>query len=154
MRQDLDPIAIGKRHFSRETNNPCNNPHNVINVTHHNPVLEYSPVQNNCDWHPDTHPATSGYGPSGPSSGEPNGKLISRRQRDPDKFSGESTEWLDYFRHFEIVATWNGWGEHEKTMQLAMCLQGEAQRVLGDLSPDILADYDSLVRELTRRFNP
>lgn len=77
-----------------------------------------------------------------------------RRQREPDKFNGETIEWLDYYRHFETVAQWNNWGEVEKAMQLAMSLQGEAQRILGDLPSYTLHNYEALVNELTQRFNP
>ena len=77
-----------------------------------------------------------------------------RRERVPDKFDGEKNEWVDYYRHFETVANWNHWDEHEKAMQLAMSLQGEAQRILGDIPPWIQADYQALVKELNDRFNP
>ena len=77
-----------------------------------------------------------------------------RRQRDPSKFNGESIEWSDYFRHFQTVATWNGWSETEKAMQLAMSMEGEAQRVLGDIPKEYMANFDILVNEMTRRFNP
>lgn len=77
-----------------------------------------------------------------------------RKQRDPDKFDGEKVEWPDYFKHFETVSEWNRWSNEEKAMQLGMSLQGEALRVLGDLSSEVKEDYDALVKELTQRFNP
>jgi hypothetical protein len=77
-----------------------------------------------------------------------------RKSRNPEKFDGEKIEWPDYFKHFETVAEWNGWSSRERGMQLVMSLQGEALMVLGDLPDDIANDYDALVDELTRRFNP
>lgn len=77
-----------------------------------------------------------------------------RKERFPDKFDGEKTEWVDYMKHFETVSFWNGWSYSEKAMQLTMSLQGEAQRILGDLPPRIQRDYDALVKELGDRFNP
>ena len=52
------------------------------------------------------------------------------RQRDPDKFNGQTIEWSDYLIHFETVANWNGWNDFEKASQLIMSLQGEVQGVL------------------------
>lgn len=78
-----------------------------------------------------------------------------RRQREPDKFNDTNVEWSDYLKHFEMVAAWNDWNEDEKVMQLGMSLQGEAQKVLNDLSKYLpLNDYDTLVNELSKRFNP
>jgi hypothetical protein len=82
------------------------------------------------------------------------GRRSYRKERNPEKFDGEKAEWPDYHKHFETVANWNGWGEQEKAMQLVMSLQGEALRVLGDLSDETQNDYEALVDELTRRFNP
>ena len=71
-----------------------------------------------------------------------------RKQWNPDKFDGEKIDWTDYLKHFEK-------GYREKGMQLAMSLRGQAQRVLGDLSfYGAVEDFDSLVKELTRRFSP
>ena len=89
-------------------------------------------------------------GPGGTS-----GRHVGRKQREPDKFDGERTEWGDYIQHFETVADWNGWSYEEKGMQLAMSLQGQAQRVLGDVAYYGRGeDYETLVGELSRRFNP
>ena len=78
-----------------------------------------------------------------------------RKQCDPDKFDGEKIDWTDYLKHFETVSDWNNWSYREKGMQLAMSLRGQAQRVLGDLSfYGAVEDFDSLVKELTRRFSP
>ena len=77
------------------------------------------------------------------------------KQREPEKFDGETTEWSDYLQHFKTFAEWNGWSYEEKGMQLAMSLQGQAQRVLGDVAHyGETEDYDSLLSELSRRFNP
>ena len=82
-------------------------------------------------------------------------RSFGRKQCDPDKFDGEKTDWTDYLKHFETVSEWNGWSYREKGMQLAMSLRGQAQRVLGDISfYGNVEDFDSLVKELTRRFSP
>ena len=83
-----------------------------------------------------------------------NGKPLGRKERIPDKFNGTTSEWQDYFRHFETVAGWNGWKEEERAMQLIMCLTGQAQQILGDVPAHVLNDYFTLVAELNRRFNP
>ena len=76
------------------------------------------------------------------------------KQREPDKFDGERTKWSDYLQHFETVAEWNRSSYEEKGIQLAMSLQGQAQRVLGDVAHyGETEDYDSLLSELSRRFN-
>jgi hypothetical protein len=82
------------------------------------------------------------------------GRRSYRKERNPEKFDGDKIEWPDYYKHFETVANWNRWGDQEKAMQLVMSLQGEALRVLGDLSLETQNDYDTLIDELTRRFNP
>ena len=43
---------------------------------------------------------------------------------------------------------------HEKAQQLVMCLRGEAQKLLVDLSAGQRTDYDNLRSILTKRFNP
>ena len=81
--------------------------------------------------------------------------IHSHRQRDPDKFNGQTAEWNDYFIHFETVADWNGWNDAERASQLIMSLQGEAQRVFNDIAPFMnTRDYRILVAELENRFNP
>ena len=93
--------------------------------------------------------------PGGPLGHRSNGRWVGRKQREPDKFDGERTEWSDYIQHFETVAEWNGWSYEEKGMQLAMSLQGQAQRVLGDVAHyGGTEDYECLLHELSRRFNP
>ena len=93
--------------------------------------------------------------PGGPLGHRSNGRRVGRKQHEPDKFDGERTEWSDYIQHFETVAEWNGWSYEEKGMQLAMSLQGQAQRVLGDVAHyGGTEDYECLLHELSRRFNP
>ena len=49
------------------------------------------------------------------------GPRNSHRQRDPDKFNGQTVDYLsDYFTHFETVANWNGWNDYERATQLKM----------------------------------
>ncbi|KAL4218975.1 hypothetical protein ACF0H5_021561 [Mactra antiquata] len=77
-----------------------------------------------------------------------------RKQFQPDKFDGKSTEWRDYIVHFESVSNWNGWGTSEKAQQLVMSLRGTAQKLLCELTPELTSDYDKLKEILMNRFNP
>ena len=92
----------------------------------------------------------------GPNEGQTLGRgHNNHRQRDPDKFNGQTVEWSDYLTHFETVADWNGWNDFERASQLIMSLQGEAQRVFNDIAPFInTQDYGALISELENRFNP
>ena len=83
------------------------------------------------------------------------GRQYNHRQRDPDKFNGQTVEWSDYLTHFETVANWNGWNDYERATQLIMSLQGEAQKVFSDVAPYIdTQNYGALIAELENRFNP
>ena len=77
-----------------------------------------------------------------------------RKQKEPDKYDGEKVEWQDFQVHFETVATWNGWTETEKGLQLATCLRGKAQKVLSELKPSQKSDYYTLTSVLAKRFSP
>ena len=48
-------------------------------------------------------------------------------EKDPATFDGGSTELVDYLKHFNRVAEWNGWSYEEKAIQLAMSLKNTAQ---------------------------
>ena len=85
------------------------------------------------------------------------GSLMSnrgRKHKEPDKFDGKSVEWKDFLVHFEQVSDWNCWSYEEQSQQLVMCLRGEAQKLLGDLTVEQRKDYDNLKSILTKRFNP
>ena len=77
-----------------------------------------------------------------------------RKAKEPEKFDGQSTDWQDYFVQFENVARWNNWSNIEKAQQLVMSLKGNAQRLLSELNPIYLDNYDYIVQVLNRRFNP
>ena len=79
---------------------------------------------------------------------------VLRREKEPDKFDGKSVELQDYLVHFEQVAAWNNWGYDEKGLQLSMCLKSAAQKLLTDLNPQAVRDYNSLRNALETRFNP
>ena len=81
-------------------------------------------------------------------------KLPHRKQKEPDKDDGEKVEWQDFIVHFETVATWNGWTDLEKGLQLATCLRGKAQKVLSELKPSQKSNYITLTSVLAKRFNP
>lgn len=77
-----------------------------------------------------------------------------RREKEPDKFDGKSVELRDYLVHFEQVASWNNWGYYEKGLQLSMSLKGQAQKLLTDMHPDQVKDFNSLKQALQSRFSP
>ncbi|CAG2247690.1 unnamed protein product [Mytilus edulis] len=77
-----------------------------------------------------------------------------RKEKDPDTYNGVNVEWPDYICHFEQVAMWNEWTDQEKAAQLSICLRGNAQRVLSELTKSELSDYNKLRSALTQRFCP
>ena len=83
-----------------------------------------------------------------------NSQAIKRKEKEPDKFDGRNIEWRDYIVHFEQVSTWNNWSPTEKAQQLAMSLRGQAQKLLGELKPGELNNYESLKRILSQRYDP
>lgn len=66
------------------------------------------------------------------------------------------TNFQDYtgIVHFEQVAKPNGWNDHEKAQQLSMCLMGNAQKVLVDLTLNQINNYSEICSALMQRFNP
>ena len=78
-----------------------------------------------------------------------------RRQKEPDKFEEGNMDWSDYLHYFKTVANWNRWTYDEMGMQSAMCLKGDAQRIVTD-SHEVngCIDYNTLVGELNYRYNP
>lgn len=83
-----------------------------------------------------------------------NSQAIKRKEKEPDKFDGRNIEWRDYIVHFEQVSMWNNWSPTEKAQQLAMSLRGQAQKLLGELKPGELINYESLKRILSQRYDP
>ncbi|MEW8341708.1 MAG: hypothetical protein AB2708_17830, partial [Candidatus Thiodiazotropha taylori] len=82
------------------------------------------------------------------------GHITKRKEKEPDKFDGRNVEYRDFIAHFETVALWNKWDQTEKAQQLAMCLRGQAQKLLGELNPNELNDYDHLRKILSQRYDP
>ena len=98
---------------------------------------------------------TSNTPPIGSNITQSQGPLqFKRKEKEPDKFDGRNVEWRDYIVHFEKVAMWNNWHDSEKAQQLAMCLRGQAQKLLGQLRPSELNDFEQLKRVLTQRYDP
>ena len=98
---------------------------------------------------------TSNIPPIGSNITQNQGPLqFKRKEKEPDKFDGRNVEWRDYIVHFEKVAMWNNWHDSEKAQQLAMCLRGQAQKLLGQLRPSELYDFEQLKRVLTQRYDP
>ncbi len=77
-----------------------------------------------------------------------------RRQRDPKSFDGVRIDWSDYITHFEAVADWNGWDDTQKAQQLIISLDGDAMKLLGQFSPEVKSNYDKLVAEMYRCYDP
>ena len=77
-----------------------------------------------------------------------------RKLKDPNPFNGTSVEWSDYYKHFQTVADWNNWTSAERAKQLVMSFDGEAIKLLGELSDFVLQDYQLLGQELNRRYDP
>ena len=84
-----------------------------------------------------------------------NQNYANRRQKEPDKFEESKIDWSDYLHHFKTVANWNRWTYDEMGMQLAMCLKGDAQRIVTDSHKiNGCIDYNTLISELNYRYNP
>ena len=77
-----------------------------------------------------------------------------RREKEPDKFDGDSVEWKDFLVLFEQVSDWNRWSYQEKAKQLAVYVRCEAQKLQGDLTAGQRSDNDNLRSIPTKRFNP
>ena len=116
------------------------NPNTIYNYREPNPTLRPQMNPNRRYEHPEVVYRTA-------ENHKPTHKQI-----DAPKFSGREVEWSDYLNKFEMVAQWNNWSPSEKAMQLAMALQGEAQRLLTNFPKHVVSDYDSLVFELGSRF--
>ena len=76
-----------------------------------------------------------------------------RPRMHPDRYDGQSS-WLDYKKHFQVVAKINGWSKSQMSYYLAASLKGIARAMLGTYSEEQIADYDLLVRGLGARFSP
>ena len=75
-----------------------------------------------------------------------------RREVAAPKFDGRM-DWVDYFNSFLAVCKWNQWNYHEKGLQLAMALVGEAVEVLSTLGV-LKYDFDSLISAIQFRYYP
>ncbi|ESO92976.1 hypothetical protein LOTGIDRAFT_162003 [Lottia gigantea] len=81
-------------------------------------------------------------------------RQIARKEKEPDKFDCQHTEWSEFIMQFERVANWNMWDPYEKAQQLIMCLSGPALKLLSTLSSSQLDSYEEVKLALTNRFNP
>lgn len=63
-----------------------------------------------------------------------------------------TTSWEAFQAKFELVAAANGWSVAEKAVRLATSLEGEAQRVLLDLTVGEMKDPQAVATAVTRRF--
>ncbi len=77
-----------------------------------------------------------------------------RREVRPETFDGRTCDWTDFIVHFEQVSKWNDWNEMEKAQQLGMCLRGDAQKLLGNLTMFQLSNYLAIKDALSQRYNP
>ena len=79
--------------------------------------------------------------------------MMERKPKEPQTYDGTS-DFKDYILHFEQVAIWNKWSDIEKAQQLVMCLRGQAQTILPDLTFDQMNKYSEVRAAVERRFDP
>ena len=77
-----------------------------------------------------------------------NKTFLNRKPKEPDTSDGIRIEWNDYLCHFEQIAEWNGWTDHEKALQLAKSFRGTAQRVLGELPREVICQYETFLIQI------
>ena len=68
----------------------------------------------------------------------------------PDKFVWNST-WADYPLCFEGVAAINHWSDDEKVMFQVYHVQGVAQEILENLTPEVRKDYSAILVAIEQR---
>ncbi|KAJ8346576.1 hypothetical protein SKAU_G00279770 [Synaphobranchus kaupii] len=68
------------------------------------------------------------------------------------RYDGQMS-WEAFQANFKLVAAANGWSVMEKAVQLVMLLEGEAQRVLLDLTIDEMKDPHALATAVGRCFD-
>ena len=61
---------------------------------------------------------------------------------------------MDYLKHFLQVSERNDWDDHETAEQLTMAFDGEVLKLLGELDNHILRNFELVITELTKRFDP
>ena len=79
--------------------------------------------------------------------------IMERKPKEPQTYDGTS-DFKDYILHFEQVAIWNKWSDIEKAQQLVMCLRGQAQNILSDLTLSQMNKYSEVRAAVERRFDP
>jgi len=84
----------------------------------------------------------------------PTQKPAFKKVKDPKSFDGIKIEWRDYLKHFQAVSEWNGWNSEQKAKQLVMSFEGEALKLFGELSDEVMNNFELLVAELNRRYDP
>ncbi|KAJ8008615.1 hypothetical protein DPEC_G00106720 [Dallia pectoralis] len=63
-----------------------------------------------------------------------------------------STVWETYWTQFKLIASANQWSDAESAMQLAAVLEGEARRLLLDLTAVEMTDPLAIARAIERQF--
>jgi hypothetical protein len=139
-----DASTIPQTAMSMNSTSSCQNGYdtNVNSTRHHCDVLNQN---QSIDLNEGITPLNLGY--------RQFENLPRRREREPDKFNGESDFGL-FISHFEQVAKYNRWSELDKAQNLAICLRGRAQCVLEELSQTELSHYSCLREALNKRFHP
>ena len=161
------PQRIDNREFVHNMDNNVNIPHNAsvtANVPHH--IVDCSTTQSyySAIEHPlsskyaahshanqinlaQPQTAKQGNSQSPHDSCHVTSNITARKAMFPDRYDGES-DWEEYIRHFEDIATWNGWNASERATQLGLHLTGMARSIKTDLPIHITSDYDQLVQSL------
>ena len=80
-------------------------------------------------------------------------RMMKQKPKEPQTYDGTS-DFKDYILHFEQVAIWNKWSDIEKAQQLVMCLRGQAQNILSDLTLGQMNKYSEVRAAVERRFDP
>ena len=80
-------------------------------------------------------------------------RMMERKPKEPQTYDGTS-DFKDYILHFEQVAIWNKWSDIDKAQQLVMCLRGQAQNILSDLTLGQMNKYSEVRAAVERRFDP
>lgn len=76
-----------------------------------------------------------------------------RKAKSPTRYNGKS-DLKAFLGQFQMVAKWNEWEYEEMGMQLGISLVDDAREVLVSVPNGLEDDYETLVSELTRRFDP
>ena len=82
---------------------------------------------------------------------KPTAQQHHRVHLEPEFINGED-DWDQYISHFQNCAVLRRWSETDKSLNLSVCLKGQARAFYLGLSPEDQSSYHSLVQKLNERF--